>query len=330
MADGGADNLERDLRKLVVAVPMSDEHEARLRAQFPGLEVVRVPFDDLEDAIPDADAVFSWRLTPGQLAAATRLAWFQTFGAGVDSVLIPELIERDIVITNSSGVHGPNIAEHLMAMILAFARGLPRLVRAQTRSEGLDDAVRGGVFEVNGQSLLVVGVGEIGIGLAERAGAFGMRVSGVRRRTGLPVPPGFAEVHGVDRLPEVVPAFDHVAICLPLTARTRGLFDGPMIARMMPTAYLYNIGRGPIVDTDALVKSLQAGRLGGAGLDVTDPEPLPPDSPLWQMENVLITAHTSGATPRYWDRLMDILIANIERFRAGEPLLNRIDIAEGY
>ena len=121
-----------------------------------------------------------------------------------------------------------------------------------------------------------------------------------------------------------------MAVCLPLTAGTRNLFDAPMLALMKPTAYLYNIGRGPIVNTAALVDALAADRLGGAGLDVTDPEPLPADSPLWAMENVLITMHTSGSTPHYWDRALDLLIPNIVRYQRGEPLRNRVDPDQGY
>jgi len=178
--------------------------------------------------------------------------------------------------------------------------------------------------------LLVVGLGDIGLALAARARAFGMITLGARRRLDQPHPAGFAEIAGVERLPELLPAADHVAICLPLTPRTRGLFDAAMLARLKPGAYLYNVGRGAIVDSAALASALLSGRVAGAGLDVTDPEPLPPDSPLWALDNVLITAHTAGATPRYWDRALEILLANVERFRQGEPLLNRVDPAEGY
>jgi phosphoglycerate dehydrogenase-like enzyme len=315
---------------MVIAVPMADQHFARLRERFPDLTIVRVPFDDLEGAIGQADAVVSWDLTPAQVAAARRLKWIHSFAAGVEGVLLPEVVARGIPITNGSGVHGPNIAEHILAMMLAFARGLPRLVRNQLRSAWENDEVRANVFELNGQTLLVVGLGEIGQGLAERARALGMRTIGLRRRPELPVPDGFATVAGIDRLAELLPEADHVALCVPLTTRTRGLLDAAMLARVKPGAYLYNIGRGAVVDTAALIAALREGRLAGAGLDVTEPEPLPADSPLWAMENVLITSHTSGATPRYWDRTLDLLGANIERFRRGEPLRNLVDVVEGY
>jgi phosphoglycerate dehydrogenase-like enzyme len=321
---------DRNLRTMVVAVPMADQDFVRLQERVPDLEIVRVPFEQLEGAIGRADAVVSWDLTPAQVQAARRLKWVHSFAAGVEGVLLPEVVARGIPITNASGVHGPNIAEHVLAMMLAFARCLPRLVRTQTWMAWEDDSVRARVFELNGQTLLVVGLGEIGQGVAERARAFGMRTIGVRRRPELPAPTGFATVAGIDRLPDLLSEADHVALCVPLTARTRGLFDAAMLARCKPGAYLYNIGRGAVVDTAALVQALQEGRLAGAGLDVTEPEPLPADSPLWAMENVLITCHTSGATPRYWDRTLDLLGANIERFRRGEPLLNLVDVVEGY
>jgi phosphoglycerate dehydrogenase-like enzyme len=248
----------------------------------------------------------------------------------VDDVPLAELAARGIVVTNNSGVHAPNIAEHLMAMMLAFARQLPFLYRGQLAREWRDSTTRPRVFELSGQTLLVVGLGDIGLALAERAAAFGMRVIGTRRRPEQPAPSTVSRVVATDRLAEVLPEADHVAICLPLTAGTRGLFDAAMLTRMKPTGYLYNIGRGPIVATDALVEALANGGLGGAGLDVTDPEPLPPDSPLWAMDNVLITMHTSGGTPHYWDRALELLVANIDRYERGEELHNRVDPETGY
>jgi D-2-hydroxyacid dehydrogenase (NADP+) len=327
---GAGTASEQTLRTMVVAVPMADQHLARLQARFPDLEIVRVPFADLEGVIGRADVVVSWELTPAQVHAAHRLKWVHSFAAGVEGVLLPEVVARGIPITNASGVHGPNIAEHVMAMMLAFARGLPWLIRAQTWTAWEDDSVRARVFELGGQTLLVVGLGEIGLGVAERARAFGMRTIGIRRRLDQPTPPGFAAVAGIEHLPDLLPEADHVALCLPQTARTSRLFDAAMLARLKPGAYVYNVGRGTVVETAALVAALQEGRLAGAGLDVTEPEPLPADSPLWAMENVLITCHTSGATPRYWDRTLDLLIANVERFRRGEPLVNLVDVVEGY
>jgi phosphoglycerate dehydrogenase-like enzyme len=204
------------------------------------------------------------------------------------------------------------------------------LIRAQIARTWSDSNLRGGVFELHGQQLVVVGLGDIGLQVVELAQPFGLRATGVRRRSLDQTIRGLDRITDLAGLPAALRSADHVVIALPLTHRTRHLFDAEMIAQMKPTAYLYNIGRGAIVDTAALIDALHKGRLAGAGLDVTDPEPLPTDSPLWSMENVIITAHTSGATPRYWDRGLAVLEENIRRFAAGEPLVNVVDLAEGY
>jgi phosphoglycerate dehydrogenase-like enzyme len=157
-----------------------------------------------------------------------------------------------------------------------------------------------------------------------------MRVVGVRRHADEPAPNWAERVAPIARMDEALAEADHVALSLPLTDETRGLFDEGRFAALKPGAFLYNVGRGGVVDTGALVDALQRGKLGGAGLDVTEPEPLPPDSPLWALDNVLITAHTSGATPRYWERAVEMVIDNARRFQAGEPLRNVVDLTVGY
>jgi phosphoglycerate dehydrogenase-like enzyme len=320
----------RTLTTLLIRFPLEDRHAERLRQRFPDLNVVVAPTEEaFRTLLPDAEAVVAWRLAPAEIAAAPKLRWLQTVGAGVEDVIVPELAERGIILTNNSGVHAPNIAEHLLAMMLAFARRLPFQIRGQIAHEWRDEIGRQGVFELTEQTLLVVGLGDIGQALARRARALGMTVIGVRRRGGDP-PDGVDKIVGLPDLGDALPHAHHVAVCLPLTAHTRGLFVQDLFARMRPGAFIYNIGRGPIIDTDALVEALSSGHLGGAGLDVTDPEPLPSDSPLWDMESVIITSHTSGATPRYWDRAIAILESNVERFRAGSDLLNVVDLEMGY
>ncbi|MGH2533880.1 MAG: D-2-hydroxyacid dehydrogenase [Thermomicrobiales bacterium] len=318
------------LRKLVISAPLTDEAVAHLRQRFPDVQIVHVEAESIRNELADADAVVSWGLSPADLAAAPNVKWLQTIGAGVDGVLSPELLARDIVVTNNSGVHAHNMSEHVFALMLAFARRLPFLIRGQIAHDWRDEVGRRGVFELDGQTLLLVGLGDIAQATAKRAEAFGMTVCGVRRRTDLPVPPHVSTVFGIDRLHEALPLADHVVSTLPLTPRTRGLLDAEMLAHMKPTAYIYNLGRGPVINSEALIASLQRGEIAGAGLDVTDPEPLPVDSPLWDMENVIITAHTSGSTPKYWARALPILEENIARFREGRPLINVVDRGEGY
>ncbi|MDI3340114.1 MAG: D-2-hydroxyacid dehydrogenase [Sphaerobacter sp.] len=316
-----------ELTRLVLGVELDPTDVARIREAYPDLEVV-VCADPagLPAALAGAQALVAWQVPPEALAAATALRWVHFPGAGVDSLLTPELRARELVVTNNRGVAAPNIAEHLLAMMLAFARGLPELLRAQVRHEWGRPTRR---FELGGQTLGIVGLGEIGEALATRAAALGMRVVGLRRRSG-PAPRGVARVYPPEGLHALLGESDHVAICLPLTPRTRHLFGPAEFRAMRRDAYLYNIGRGAIVDQAALIAALQAGEIAGAGLDVTDPEPLPPDSPLWDMPNVIITAHTAGGTPRYWDRAIEILLENIGRFRRDAPLRNVVDQREGY
>lgn len=316
------------LTKLVLAVALQPRFLDQIRESYPDLEVVVCPERErLPEVLPGAQGLVGWGLPPELLAVDPALRWFHFTGAGVDGVLNPALIASEVLVTNNSGVHGPNIAEHLLALMLAFARDLPSLMRAQLRQEWIRQGVT--VFELGGQTLGVVGLGDIGQDLAWRANALGMRVLGLRRHPGQP-PRGVEQVYPPEGLPELLGQADHVAITLPLTPRTRGLIGAAELAAMRPSAYIYNIGRGAIVDQDALLAALQAGRIAGAGLDVTDPEPLPAGSPLWALPNVIITDHTSGRTPRYWERAIGILLENIGRFRRDEPLLNRVDKREGY
>lgn len=320
----------RTLETLVIRFPLDDRFVQHLRTRFPDLAIHVVDDEDAFRAhLPHADAVVGWGVNPEELTLASRLRWIQTVGAGVDGVITPELIASGILLTNNSGVHAPNIAEHLMSLMLAFARQLPQHIRAQDTHTWRHETWRSGIFELNGQMLLIVGLGDIGQALAKRAAPFGMNVIGVRRREG-PTPEGVSNVVNIDDLPGVLADADHVAICLPLTTQTRGLFDRKTLYGMKQGSFLYNIGRGSIVDQSALIDALSDGHLGGAGLDVTEPEPLPPDSPLWDLPNAIITSHTSGVTPNYWDRAIVILESNIERYRSGNELLNVVDLQAGY
>ncbi|HEU0116709.1 MAG TPA: D-2-hydroxyacid dehydrogenase [Thermomicrobiales bacterium] len=320
----------RQLDRIALAGEAPPAMLARLRAAATGIDIELVPDPLAPESLAGAEAAIVWTLPPDVLAAAPRLRWVQARGAGVEHLPLAELAARDIVLTNMSGAHAANIAEHLLAMMLAFARRLPQLVRAQERREWRDTVTHGEVFELGGQTLVLVGMGAIGSELGQRAAALGMRVVGVRRRDDAPSPPWAERVYPVARLNDALALADHVALSLPLTADTRGLFGAARLAALPPGAFVYNVGRGGVIDTAALLDALKQGKLAGAGLDVTEPEPPPPDSPLWAMDNVLITAHTSGATPRYWERASELLIDNIRRFRAGEPLRNVVDLAAGY
>ncbi len=332
MVDQGSGGAAAPIKKVVVGVPLRPEHLEGLRRRFPGVTFAVADGESGPTAaeVADADGLVVWRLPAEVLAEASGLRWLQTGGAGVESFPLAELAARGVVVTNASGVHAPNMAEHTLAMMLAFARGLPALMRAQVDHRWRDEAIHREVFELGGQTLLLVGLGEIAAAIAERAAVFGMRVVGVRRRAELPSPPRVEAVRPLEELHAALAEADHVVLTVPATAGTRGLIGPAELAVMRPGAYIYNLGRGATIETAALVAALAGGHLGGAGLDVVDPEPLPPESPLWDLPNVLITAHTAGATPRYWDRGVALIETNLDRLLRGEPVATRVDLEAGY
>jgi len=230
--------------------------------------------------------------------------------AGVDR-LLTGLAGRDVLLTNASGAHGVPMAELVLGMMLSFAAGLHTAIRAPADYHAPRGQILREKFELEGQSLCVLGLGDIGGMLARKAQALGMRVIGVRRGTD-PFPYVDAQVT-TDRLLDVLPQADHLALCLPLTSETVGIVGAAELAVMKPSAYIYNVGRGSSIDPDALIEALQAGRIAGAGLDVTDPEPLPVDSPLWAMPNVVLSRHTSGSSPFNADRITARACAPLDR-----------------
>ena len=269
-------------------------------------------------------------LTPEFLAAAHQLRWVQSHSAGVDRYLgLADLMQRDeIVLTNMKGVHGPVIAEHVMAMLLSLCRALPDFQRAQDQGRW-DRRAGSGQRVLAGSTLLVVGLGGIGTEVARRAHGFDMHVLATARSP-RPAPEFVAELGTGEDLSRFLAEADFVVICLPLTDETRGLFDAARLAELKHDAILVNIGRGPIVDTEALVDALERGALGGACLDVTDPEPLPAGHPLWARGDVIITPHTAATGELTGRRREQLFHENVRRFGAGEPLLNVVDKSAGY
>lgn len=262
------------------------------------------------------------------LAEARGIRWYQQHGAGSDWLMNhPELAERQFLLTNSSGVHAIPITEHIMTFLLCFARGFKSSILGQ-RGRVWEENRRQPLLELDGKRIVLVGVGAIGSHFAKVASAFGMQVVGVRRTSGHI--PGTIRTVTRDRLDEELPEADFLVLTVPLTAETRHMIDAARLALLKPTAYLVNIGRGGTVDEEALVAALSAKRLAGAGLDVFETEPLPESSPLWDLENVIITPHYSGITPRYVERLMEIFLDNLERYFADRPLRNLVDRGRGY
>jgi len=290
--------------------------------------------DDFARALPDADVVIAQGLSDEEVARASRLRWLSSVAAGLDAVATPALLARGVAVTSASGVHGPNIAEHVMAMILMFTRGMPRLYRAQLarRWERKLTSRSDGPGELTGKTLLIVGLGRIGEAIAARARPFGVRLIAVKHDPSTRYDAGVVvdELVGMDALDDVLGRADHVCLAVPLTGATHRLIDARRIARLRPGAFIYNVSRGAVIDEAALVEALRAGKLAGAGLDVFEEEPLPATSPLWGLETVILTPHVSGATPLYFDRTAALFADNLERFLEGRPLSNRYDPARGY
>lgn len=320
---------ERDLT-IVVTVDLPEHYARQITDAYPDVALRIVTRDELDAVLGDADVLIGWGATAEMIEAAPKLKWIQTPTAGVDSVDRAQLKTRGILLSNSSGVHVVNIPEQIIGYMLVFSRQFHTAFEQQQRKEWNGGAIRAHTFQLEGQSLLIAGLGHIGEALAVRAKALGMRVIGMRRRLEITRESAVDELIGFSDLAARVGEADHVAITLPLTDDTTNMFSADVIAAMKPGSYLYNIGRGPIIDQDALIAALQSGHLGGAGLDVTTPEPLPPDSPLWDAPNVFITPHTSGWSPRNLERGVPIWIENIRRFKANEPLLNAVDLDAGY
>jgi D-2-hydroxyacid dehydrogenase (NADP+) len=318
-----------EISKIVVTVDWEQKHIDRLNEEFPDLEIVMCADQSrIDEHLPGAQGVVGRGLNADLIAEFPDVIWAHSPGAGVDAFLFPEMIERDdITVTNNSGVHANTIAEHLLGMMFSFTRGFPEMVHNQAKHVWKRPTTQ--VVELGYQTLAVVGLGDIGHALAVRAKALGMKVVGSRRRSAEPME-GVDEIFSPDQLHEMIADADHVAITLPSTPRTRGLFGTAEFEAMKDSAVIYNIGRGDIINQDELIDALNNGVIAGAGLDVTTPEPLNEDSALWDTPGVFITPHYSGSTPYYWDIGIEIIARNIRHLRNDEPLFNVVDKQEGY
>lgn len=311
--------------KIVYTPRLPEGAKARVVEQFPELEFVALSTNapELMAELETAD-VIAGGVPVEALAACKQLRWLQLGSAGAEAVLgkIPETVR----LTNASGVFDLTMAEHALALILALTRGVDQMVEAKATSTWNSRAGRGEVF---GKTLTVVGFGKIGTAVAERAKCFGMRVIGVRRRVA-EKPVCADELIGIDELDVVLPRTDHLLFVLPGGPHTRHVLDARRLKLLPPHAMVYNIGRGNAIDEAALADAILNARLGGAGLDVFESEPLPAASPLWGLPNVIISPHTAGRTSNYPARFFEIFFDNLQRFRSGEPLRNEVDRYWGY
>jgi len=317
---------------LYLAGGISEEERAELARAAPNVRIESGLSREQALALaPKAHGVDAQLLTPAFLAAADQLVWAQASSAGVERYLSLEGLAQEprIVLTNFRGVHGPAIADHVFAMLLVLTRDLRFHLANQASGSWGREGSELRPIALQGRTLLVVGLGGIGSEVAARAHGFGMRVIATRR-SAAPKPEHLDYVGRAEELPALLPQADVVVVCVPLTAETEGLIGPEAFAAMKPGAFLVNIARGRVVDTPALLEALRSGRLGGACLDVTDPEPLPADHPLWRLPNVLITPHVSNDAELTDVRASALRLENMRRFGAGEPLLNVVDKRAGY
>ena len=330
---------------VLTQAPMPEHLLARLRAVSPRVIVEQRTAETLEElgnVWQEVEVLYTTGLAPLP-EAAPHLRWVQGHSAGVDQLLGHPLL-RSVILTTSSGIHAPAMAEYILMMILAFAHHLPRMIEHQQRAEWPQQ--RWAMFvpqELRDATVGIVGYGSIGREAARLARAFGMRVLALKRHVDQPADDGWrlpdagdaageyaARLFAPDQRQAMLAECDYVVIAAPLTPETRGLLGAAEFQAMKREAVIINVARGGVIDEAALIDALRTGVIGGAALDVFEQEPLPADSPLWQLPNVIISPHVSGFTPHYDERALALFAENLRRYVAGEPLLNVVDVQRGY
>jgi len=308
----------------IVTNNLSSENLDRIRQIAPHIDfVVTTEAEETLREIEDADAFWGYGITPEFVRQASKLRWVQVNYVGIEALMFSELVNSDIILTNARGTTGINIAEHVMALILAFTRTLHLTIKRQMEKVW---EIRPNlpVMEIAGETIGILGLGGIGLQVAKRANAFDMLV--------LAIDPVLTEkpeyVEGLwepDQLHRMLQQSDFVVVCCPLTPQTKGIIGETEFRMMKETAFLINIARGKIVDQLALITALQTKEISGAGLDVTEPEPLPENNPLWEMENVIITPHHAGQSPKSAPRIFQVLCENLKRFSNNQALISVVN-----
>jgi phosphoglycerate dehydrogenase-like enzyme len=310
--------------------PIVDEYIRLAGDALAGHELVIC--EDLESItrkIEDADLMIGWRILPELLARAKKLRWIQFGSTGIDHTIFPELLSSDIILTTLGGIHTRPVAEHVMAQMLALTRRLDVAMKLQQEHRFERDGIASTADELAGKTIGIIGLGRIGLNIARLAKAFEMRVIGTKR-TVQGALPNVDAVHPSSELDKVLPEADYLVLVLPLTGETQALMGSREIGLMKQGARLINVARGAMVDHDALAKALKSGKLAGAALDVFPTEPLPPDSSIWNLPNVLITPHTGASTPHYSERAAEVFIHNLNAFVAGGEMVNVYERERGY
>jgi phosphoglycerate dehydrogenase-like enzyme len=335
--------------KILVTMRLTDRQRELIQGVSGGAEILDGfnPFetDKMEPALAGCDIMVTFRVPVDLAHKAPKLKWIHLMSAGVEHALAAGVFDNPgLLLTNSSGIHGTTIGEYIVGSMLAYAHQMHLPLRAQLRHEWLPNRYfMKTVFDLRGKTAGIVGYGSIGRETARLAQAFGMEVLALKRNphdhadpgwcaSGVGDPQGLIPKRwfGPEERLELVQASDFIIVTLPLTADTRHFLGAREFASARPRAYVVNVGRGEVIDQNAMIEALRSGKLGGAGLDVTTPEPLDSQSPLWDIENVLLTPHISGAKQGYNDEACEVFVENMRRFVAGRPMLNLVDRAHGY
>ncbi|MGD0911853.1 MAG: D-2-hydroxyacid dehydrogenase [Terracidiphilus sp.] len=309
---------------------LAAENEPQLAMLSTIRHVVGAKFEDVAGAVSDAEVILHWsgdrEILRQVFLACPRLRWVHSRNAGIDSLLFPELIRSPIPLTNGSGVFSQSLGEFALAAILYFAKDFPRMLRNQRlqRWEQFD------VDEVAGQTVGIVGYGDIGRAVATRAKAMGMKVLALKRHAAAEGDPAIDRFYSPPKMLDMLGSCDYVVVAAPLTSETRHMVSDAEFAAMKPSAVVINIGRGPVIDQAALVRALVQKQIRGAGLDVFEQEPIPAGDPIWSLDNVLISPHTADHTSTWLNRAIQFFLAQYHRFSNGEPLENVVNKHLGY
>jgi phosphoglycerate dehydrogenase-like enzyme len=314
-----------ETRKIVV-LGMPPEHIADLQSVSPDARIVSADEASLPGEAADADAIFG-TISPEILHLARKLKWVQIYSAGVENYLFPEFQSSGVVLTNCKILMGPEIADHAFALLLSLTRELNRIIPTRPSEEWQRSGFH--PVELRGKTAVIVGVGGIGSQIAQRAHAFGMTVIGVDPKD-MPLNPYVSRMVYPEQIDTVLPLADVVFISAPHTPKSEGMIGPSQFELMKKGAYFIAVSRGKVYNTDALVKALDSRRLAGAGLDVTNPEPLPKGHALWKFDNVVITPHIAGQSDNVNTRQMELFKENIAHFVKGEQLVNVVDKQKGY
>jgi phosphoglycerate dehydrogenase-like enzyme len=306
----------------------------RIRELYPQLHVVALTtYDGIEDELRDTDIAFTGSIRPEQFQLARRLRWVHSPSAAVHQFLFPDFVSSDVLLTNAREVHGPVVAEHVLGLMFAMAKQIPQALRYQQKhvwAQGILWSSPMRPRELAGGTVGLVGLGSIGRKVAKHASALGMHVIGVREHPEKGKPDFVDEVLSSAKLDDMLGRVDYLVLSTPVTPSTRGMIARHQFSRMNPGSYLINVGRGPLIHELDLIVALREYQIAGAALDVFEKEPLPADSPLWDLENLLITPHTAGMTEKLWERHYQLFSENLERFLSGQRLLGLVDKRQGY